>query len=524
MSNINYDELINNRHPIDANDPAYEKIFRDLQGGIIKNYGRDYSLYIFIQFDENKQEEIKQWIRDEIAYSVTSTWRQLNDTEIFKGIKQRGLSFPGKLCKNFFLSWSGYENLGLDPNQSASKIDDALFIDGMKKDWDDSYKIDAASASPENYWYNPPEFWDLGGKNRIDALFSLAHNSLEELKNEAKAILFKFDSEEIGKILACEPGLVVRDRNNIPIGPFGFTDGISQPLFLKGDYDKYCKTENIEQWDPKASLKLVLKKDPLGEAYSFGSYCVWKKIETNHQLFNQKVNELADTLECDPERAGALVIGRFKDGTPIAISDKFNQISEDFSLSNSFNYADDSSGRKCPLQAHIRKVNPRQDKGDKSSAEERRSNNRIFRAGITYFEPPTEPEQLEPTMLQLCLNKLDYVGYINNISQRTEIDQSISGLLFVCFQSSITNQFSLMQKQWADSREFPRQAEDGSSKYLDPLIGHPAIRDQQNLPVPQEWPKKWDGDQVSAQPFYGCVREKGGEFFFAPSISFLRNL
>ena len=123
-------------------------------------------------------------------------------------------------------------------------------------------------------------------------MISLTHDGLEELKNEAITIIGQ--CKKLGKVVACEAGHGLKDPNSNLVGPFGFADGISQPLFLKSDYDKYLTSQNIEQghpsaWDPKASLSLVLVKDPfVDEPYSFGSYCVWKKLETDYSRFKNK--------------------------------------------------------------------------------------------------------------------------------------------------------------------------------------------------------------------------------------------
>lgn len=525
-NNLNqYETLIDNPEPIDAADPAYEQIFKDLQGGMIKNYGRNYSLYIFIQFDKEKVEDVKQWIRDE-AKSVTSTWKQLEQTKIHnERMREQGSNASGELCKNFFLSYQGYKTLGFDPaNQKhdEDKLEDTLFTDGMEKDWDNSYRLSDENA--KNFdWYNPPESWDIGGCNNIDALILLAHDCLEDIEKEASNIIDK--CEEFGKIVGCEVGYVVRDSKDktttkpLSIGPFGFADGISQPLFLKSSYDKYCENHSIDLWNPKASLNLVLVKDPFGEPYSYGSYCVWQKLETNLKRFEQKVGELANKLKCDTERASALVIGRFKDGTPLAAFPDIPIQNDGSSIANNFNYADDFVGSKCPIHAHIRKVNPRKHDEKKEPAQRK---NRIFRAGITYFDVSDIPKEQQPSdsRLQLSL-KIKYLNSLTNQSLE-EKRTSISGLLFVCFQRSIKLQFSTIQKEWADDRKFPIQDDD---IYLDPVIGNPANNRFQKVPSsPQKWPKEWNKENFANYPFYGFIKNRGGEFFFAPSISFLKKL
>lgn len=533
--NLEQKDPLNNPEPIDFDaiekGSDYDLIFQDLQGGIIKSYGRKYALYIFINFDREKVGAIEQWIATEIATNVTSTSVQLDDTKNFKEEielrKQQKLDpalYYGKMCKNFFLSAHGYRILlGDERVKEVSDRLDPLFTAGMKADWETNYRLD---RDVDEAWYNPPERWDIGksqdssvGNYPIDASIALAHDSLEELKEAATRTID--NCKEFTKIVGCEVGYQLKDPNGNCVGPFGFVDGISQPLFLKNDYEKYGNSHDLKIWNPKASLALVLQQDPFGEKYSYGSYCVWQKLETNLQLFEQKVDELAKQLEGDRERAGALTIGRYKDGTPLANSEQLNQNERDSNNNkNDFNYANDLTGSRCPLHAHVRKVNPRKD--DPDLEESRRTKNRIFRAGITYFDDPL-PQQ-ETDILQLCLKKLAYLDRITELDRQSLADKNISGLLFVCFQSSISEQFSRLQQKWADDAEFPREREEGKDRYLDPIIGHPLNRNHQEYPIAQEWPKEENGEQFSAYPFYGCVALKGGEFFFAPSISFLKNL
>ncbi|MCE2661350.1 MAG: Dyp-type peroxidase, partial [Microcystis sp. 53602_E8] len=85
----------------------------------------------------------------------------------------------------------------------------------------------------------------------------------------------------------------------------------------------------------------------------------------------------------------------------------------------------------CPFHAHIRKTNPRGDTGIVESspgfneALKIEKNHRITRRAVSYGE--------------------------NDATKEPEKD---SGLLFICFQSSIENQFNFMQARWANPKNF----------------------------------------------------------------------
>jgi deferrochelatase/peroxidase EfeB len=86
----------------------------------------------------------------------------------------------------------------------------------------------------------------------------------------------------------------------------------------------------------------------------------------------------------------------------------------------------------------------------------------------------------------------------------------------MCFQSNIARQFGFMQKSWANNVNFVQPATG-----LDPVIGQKAASEP---PVAQQWPLYWGQQGKKAIDFGGFVTMKGGEFFFAPSIPFLRHL
>jgi hypothetical protein len=101
------------------------------------------------------------------------------------------------------------------------------------------------------------------------------------------------------------------------------------------------------------------------------------------------------------------------------------------------------------------------------------------------------------------------------------------GLLFMAFNSQIhfdfvagnflKAQFDFMQAVWANAPQFPVVQPDPG---LDPVIG-------QGSRPQQVYPRKWGELPDPAQPVDAvpqAVRMRGGEYFFMPSLAFLRNL
>lgn len=262
-------------------------------------------------------------------------------------------------------------------------------------------------------------------------------------------------------------------------------------MFLKEEIEK-AQQGGIDQWDPSAPLDLVLVKDPNGGEDSYGSFFVFRKLEQDVAGFHQRVKELAEALGTNTNLAGAYVVGRFQDGTPVVVQDHdqwLPPVGKRDEFTN-FNYANDKAGSRCPFQAHIRKHNPRGDtmrffQGDFKFER----NHRIVRRGVPYGEQPElGKDPTEPV-----------------------------GLLFTCYQSDIGNQFELIQKTWSNALHFVRQRTG-----LDPISGQ-----GEQLIGGQGWPSKW-GDDSTAKAvqfdFSPYVALKGGEYFFAPSVGFLKSL
>ncbi|MGL5197310.1 MAG: Dyp-type peroxidase, partial [Chroococcales cyanobacterium] len=68
-----------------------------------------------------------------------------------------------------------------------------------------------------------------------------------------------------------------------------------------------------------------------------------------------------------------------------------------------------------------------------------------------------------------------------------------------------------MQASWSNQKNFPQY-----NVGPDPLTGQPGGT--------QKWPKKWGESETEDYDFQLRVTLKGGEYFFAPSMSFLKNI
>ena len=471
---------------IDHKAEKYQKMLANLQGNILKGHGRDHSVQMFVKFTSEPQ-VVRRWIRGFADHYVTSASQQLKEAEEFNKYH-----IAGGLFANFFLTAKGYEFLGLTKNEIASHFqEEPAVIDGRKVL---TIKFREGMAFYQRELNDPdPATWEEAYRGRqIDAMILLADDDEGFLRRQARIVLD--DIQAVADVLAVEHGRVLRNNSGESIEHFGYVDGRSQPLFLKVDIESETKKVGVNLWDPSAPLELVLVPDPnVGKAEDcFGSYLVFRKLEQNVWGFKKHEEELAAALglstEEEAERAGALIVGRFEDGTPVtesATEKKGNPVP------NNFDYRDDRDATRCPFHAHIRKVNPR---GDTGNLEEERKH-RVVRRGITYGKRLVEPKD-NP--------KLD------------QMPRDGVGLLFMCFQSSLENQFGFLQKNYANAPNF---AKTGTG--IDPVIGQ---KELSASPMEQHWPREWGKVGVTEFPFAGFVTLKGGEFFFAPSIKFLTTI
>lgn len=472
--------------PIDKPEKLREQL-ENLQGNILRGHGRSHAVHIFLQFKDGKQAKVERWI-NRFAARITSAQQQLEEAKQYRQYK-----IPGRLFLSFFLSARGYAYLGLAfPNtshadhQSTMMEQDRLRLnDPPKKDWEEGYR------------------------KTIHALVLLAADNEPSLLGETRRLLDRV--KRYAEICIVEHGKVMRNAQGNAVEHFGYVDGRSQPLFFRSDIEREQQEgDSTHIWDPSAGPNLVLAPDPYGRKEwtsdgkvryrDSGSYLVFRKLEQNVRGFKGHAAKLAKTLGLtgsNAQRAAALVMGRFEDGTPVVLQSTASQPAP---IPNNFTYNADPHGQKCPLHAHIRKVNPRQDKS-----------RRIVRRGITYGTRMREPKD-NPSL--------------------EELPSEGVGLLFMCYQRNIQRQFQFLQHNWANEPGFPPEQEPAG---IDPVIGQlkppvniNPVTGQSEVPEAgqQKWPVQWGDPRKDHKhfDFYSFVKFKGGEYFFAPSLYFLKNL
>jgi deferrochelatase/peroxidase EfeB len=216
---------------------------------------------------------------------------------------------------------------------------------------------------------------------------------------------------------------------------FGYTDGISMTT-IRGGPERY-KRDRQEPCEPwlfvlldEAENYVVPEPKEFGRN---GSFAVFKMIRTDVVGFENFLQSNKERI--DPELLAAKMCGRWRNGVPLALSPDTDTPAGGISPEqlNDFEYVNvdgsgDPKGLRCPVGAHIRRINPR---GEPivGQGQPGGSNNthRLIRRGMPYgpvYDPSRPYDGIERGLL----------GYFIN--------------------SNIQNQYEFVLSQWVNDSEF----------------------------------------------------------------------
>lgn len=432
-----------------------KEMLGNLQPNILRAHVREHLSVLFVRF--NDIAEGKRFLRKIATTRMKSARKHLEEVRDFNRDRRRGTSYVG-----IGISKAGYRDLGHSV-EDVRRFGDVVFRDGMKR------RIAETNDPPVAEWENTYQ-------REIHAVILIGDATPEPVAELREEILSELP--ESARLLGEETGQGMRNPAGDGIEHFGYVDGRSQPLFVADEVAKEPK----EHWNPAFPLSNILVADPFAPnpARHFGSYFVFRKLEQNVRAFKEIERDLADSLGLvDRARAGAMLVGRFKDGTPLTskAAPGGGPVSNDFTF-------DGDDGSKCPFSGHIRKTNPRSFGREVLMA----------RRGQTYGARTDDPW--------------------DESAPETRPSGDV-GLLFMAFNSSLLSQFEFTQQSWANNPGFERE---GTGH--DPVIGQ-GVRD-----IKVTFPKVWGKPEQSApqSQVAQTITMRGGEYFFMPSLAYLRNL
>ena len=439
-------------------EDAASRMLRTLQANILHPHVRTHLRLVALQIDEPFA---ARRALAGLATHLKSAADQFAELNAYRSSGEPGSAYAG-----VGISASGYERLGVDP---AEWPGDPAFRSGMRQ---------------RNLGDPDPQRWESGYREPIDALVVVGSHSKKLTARKVREVM-----KELGdsvRVVARETGRTLTNANGDGIEHFGYVDGRSQPLFIEEDLEHERETtDGVDIWNPLVPLREVLVADPgagrRGE--SFGSFLVYRKLEQNVRAFKKQEARIAGKLGLtggDAERAGALLVGRFEDGTPVALQSADGM---HHPVPNNFTYAGDPVGMRCPYAGHIRRMNARPEAIGARTVIARRGQG----YGVHKDDPADDDLARKPTR-----------GV---------------GLLFMAVVARIEDQFEAVAAHRERRRRRGVRSRDGAGR--DPDAKPP-------VSLPETWGGPVSGEKVvAAKP---CVTMRGGEYFFLPSIDSLIRL
>jgi Dyp-type peroxidase family len=448
----------------------------NIQGNILRGYASfPHAQFLFLEIHSASDARgLVQWLVDN-HWVTPAQWQGKPDATL-----------------NIAFSFDGLRALGL-PVESLATFP-AEFQDGMKP----RAKAlgDVGDSSPDEW--DPP--WREHRVHILLMMYGRTDKALAEHCQKFRGLL----PNGVQEIKPDQPaGLLRIDGDLTRKEHFGFLDGLSNPDIQGVPEDG--GRQDIGNPDDKGGFRKI----PIGEfilghrgeggeiapmplphslAYE-ATYLVFRKLEQNVPRFRSyldaQANAFARAFPNGPpaklkDFLAAKMMGRWPDG-PSLVDDPYGPGGPG-KAGNTFGYAQDPAGARCPLGAHVRRANPRDSLGFGGKT---MSRHRLIRRGIAYGEylPPGKQ------------------------------DEARRGIIFIAFNSGF-DQFEFVQQNWINYGDDFEQGNDG-----DPIVGS---RKTGQMVIP--------GDEATGRRPFICfdiprfVTTRGGDYFFVPSLTGLRVL
>ena len=402
------------------------------------------------------------------------------------------------------VSWPGLDKVGAFDNLGGvGEAAKAFFFDF--KDPPDQVSLAAyGPSSPENWWNKRFKSRDIDLSVHIYcAREDMLTETTDKVRASARANLLEelvptIDGEAItGKVLGAE-------EKGLRKLHFGYCDGFSQPqinwdddpaqgqgppLNGKGVYPR--RYFIIDDWDDDAQS--FPRQEPWRGLVRHGSYMVLAWLHQDVARFNQFLRENAMRVAAPgmsqqdaEELLAAKMMGRWRDGTPLVLSpDK-----ADAPLAKQdFDYSADMDGGRCPVAAHIRIVNGRDQPLDFK-------NKMMFPSGF-------------PRVLR---RGSAYGPWLDG-----EVDdQQDRGILGIFFCANVNQQFySLMR--WIGKTDF-------SDAYTDPHGQDPLFASRQVPDATIDFTMQTASGPVTLKGLSNFIRIQGVAILLMPTLETLRRL
>jgi Dyp-type peroxidase family len=481
------DALQNHRAPLDEDKPESQGLLADLQCNVLSSHGQPNTHYFFLELDTRVDVPalLRDLARGELGdvpgdlFALEPESRSRARRAEKRAARAAEKSAPARpaFSTNLMLSARCYDLL---PDR-FKKPSDPAFQQGMARR-DESLSEARRLNDPK------PALTSFAPH----VLYTVGYDPEQVHWSALRATILRYFAGR-GVVVREQAGYVLRHATKkYPIEPFGYRDSISQPLFFQRDLDARKKLEGAAasvagtKWSSFAPLSLALAEDPNGgtggSGKAYGSYVVYRKLRQDVAGFYQQAARLAAERSPLPDGSDATrddvadrLIGRKLDGHPLDATADYND----------FVYGDQSV---CPMHAHARKVNPR---------DSYTRGRRIVRRATVFGPKLKYGEDGRPVLSE--------AGAVVVDPESAGASSDDVGLMFLCCQANIAEQFEAIQGAWANQlaggadtvvAQLPRRAANQIGLY-------------------------GSGIKFRYDPVVTLLE---GEYFFAPSISFFSKL
>ena len=512
-------------------EPVYGvKERANIQGNTIPGFNKDHQHFLFLKLGNPKRG--KDWLRW-ITPLITSMEEVLAFVRAHRALRLRlGVKEPAMCATWVNIAFSFRAIELLVGKGQATAFGDESFRQGLAER--STYLGDPTNRRRPGH----RSHWIVGGPRReADILVIVAADDVEDLvtlvdaiRHRAAASGLRLLFEQRGDTL---PGSLRGHEH------FGFKDGVSQPGIrgkvsaAPGDFITpryidpadprarfFAKPGQLLVWpgqillgQPRQHTEHLYNSAPAATNFprwaALGSYLVCRRLRQDVPAFWKFAISTASVLGIPPLTVAAMLVGRWPSGAPIMRTPATDNpvLGGDVWANNHFIFDDntrpsmlrpipgyggdsfpqataDLLGSVCPHFAHIRKTNPRDSATDLGKPHDSMLR-MILRRGIPFGAPIVGVRRPPPKLLN---------------QER--------GLMFICYGSTIEDQFELITRRWANS---PIQPNLGGHDLLigqsdrrgarERFIDFPTPAGARRIKVSDEW-----------------VTPTGGGYFFAPPI------
>ena len=486
-----------------------DDVLADVQGFITSGYGHlSHAAYLFVQFQEAGA--ARRWL-GLMTPAITSAkpWPTTPD-----GKKRKPM-----LACNIAFTADGLAALEL-PTRVLCTFP-VEFQEGMTRQYRSRILGDTEESDPAN--------WEFGGPTQppihaVVIVHAVSPAALERACEAQRALL----AGTAGGVVELTATMQSGYRPDGDHEPFGFHDGIAQPSIAGITGDGVPTGEFILGYanhyrivPPTPAVPAAIDAEgvlpALDNPYHAhtrlhdlglnGSYVVYRKLQQDVVGFWQFMKR--ETLRFHgKEDAAAMVwlaarcVGRWPSGAPLALA----PLADDPQLRdrNDFFYRDDPGGLSCPLGAHVRRTNPRDDIKPYPAAESLSMSeaHRLLRRARVFGPSLFDPNDLSDASSDACRTALLSLAE----------DGRARGIHFFCVNASIRSQFEFVQQTWCNNPRFG-----GLNDNKDPISGDNDRKDEpsSHMTIPAQ-PLRL---RTSALPRF--VRVRAGAYFFMPSLKAL---